>query len=179
MENLGETLVGDYLRYVLGCDFVDFNVYTNQEQGEIDVIGINNSEKTVYVCEVVTHLISGMRYSKNGRPDTGERLVKKFTKDIAYGLRAFSGYEKRYMLWSPVVKVSNGKDIYNQFHHLNYAIEEIESSTGVRIETIINEKYVDAIDALKEKAAAETKDLKSPIMRYLQIDHYSRKNANG
>ena len=36
MENPGETLVGDYLRYVKGCDFVDYNVYTKHVQGEID-----------------------------------------------------------------------------------------------------------------------------------------------
>jgi hypothetical protein len=34
MENTGERLAGDYLRFIKGCDFVDFNVYTKKSQGE-------------------------------------------------------------------------------------------------------------------------------------------------
>jgi hypothetical protein len=45
MENPGERQVGDYLRYIKGCDFVDFIVYTKKTQGEIDVIGVNHSSK--------------------------------------------------------------------------------------------------------------------------------------
>lgn len=60
MENLGERLVGDYLRYIKRCDFVDFNVYTTATQGEIDVIGVSNIKKTAFVCEVVTHLTTGI-----------------------------------------------------------------------------------------------------------------------
>jgi hypothetical protein len=101
MENPGETLIGDYLSFVLECDFVDFSVCTKKVQGEIDVIGINNIAKQVYICEVVTHLATGIQYTKNKRPDTGERLARKFIKDIAYGKAAFDGYEKTYMLWSP------------------------------------------------------------------------------
>ena len=45
MEDLGERLVGDYLRYLKGCDFIDFNVYTKLVQGEIDVIGVDHATK--------------------------------------------------------------------------------------------------------------------------------------
>lgn len=70
MENPGEEVVGSYLRRVLDCDFVDHNPSTKFTQGEIDVIGINSSKKIVYICEVVTHLETGVLYvGKDNRPD--------------------------------------------------------------------------------------------------------------
>ena len=167
MENPGETLVGDYLRFVLECDFVDFNVYTKTVQGEIDVIGINNTTKHVYICEVVTHLATGMQYTKDKRPDTGDRLARKFIKDIDYGKVAFEGYAKTYMFWSPVVKPSNGKVEYNQFLHLQQAVDEVKKATGIEIKRIINEDYVKAINDLRDFAQKETKELKSPIMNLM------------
>lgn len=41
MFNIGEEIVAAYLRYIEGCDFVEKNLPTLDEQGEIDVIGIN------------------------------------------------------------------------------------------------------------------------------------------
>lgn len=49
---------------------MDFNVYTKATQGEIDVIGVLNIEKTAFICEVVTHLTTGIQYTKNASPDT-------------------------------------------------------------------------------------------------------------
>jgi Holliday junction resolvase-like predicted endonuclease len=62
MENIGESLVGDYLKVMCGCDFVEFNLYTPDVQGEIDVVGINAKGKVIYICEVATHLVTGLRY---------------------------------------------------------------------------------------------------------------------
>ncbi len=91
MENPGERLVGDWLRHIRGCDFVDFNVYTKNTQGEIDVIGVNLPAKEAFICEVVTHLTTGIQYVKDARPDTSDRLIMKFLKDIQYGREAFQG----------------------------------------------------------------------------------------
>lgn len=177
MENPGERLVGDYLRYVRNCDFVDFNVYTKKVQGEIDVIGVANQEKRAYICEVVTHLTTGIQYVKDRRPDTATRLIKKFEKDIAYGADAFPQYEVDYMLWSPVVKRSKGKPEYDQFAHLKKVEETIKSQTGISLHLVINQDYVEAINSLRKYASEETKELKSPILRFLQIEEWSRKNA--
>ena len=81
MEYLGEELVGSYLREVRECGFVEFNLRTRFVPGEIDVIGINTAKKTVYICEVATHL-GGLQYVKERHPDNVERFVKKFEKDI-------------------------------------------------------------------------------------------------
>jgi len=178
MENLGERLVGDFLRYIKGCDFVDFNVYTTATQGEIDVVAINQAKKHAYVCEVVTHLTTGIQYVKNARPDSSDRLIKKFLKDIEYGASAFPDYTVDYMLWSPVVRRSNGKPEYDQFAHLNRVEQQVASKTGVELVLVINREYVRAIKKLRDFARRETKELKSPVMRFLQIEEWAQKNAD-
>ncbi len=177
MENPGERLVGDYLRHIKGCDFVDFNVYTKKTQGEIDVIGVNLATNEAFICEVATHLPTGIQYVRDARPDTADRLTKKFLKDIQYGSEAFLGYTVRYMLWSPVVRRSHGKPEYDQFVHLKRIEEEVKAKTDVAITFVINKDYVAAVDKLRAFARKETKELKSPLMRFLQIDEWSRKNA--
>jgi hypothetical protein len=178
MENPGERLVGDYLRHVKGCDFVDFNVSTTATQGEIDVVGVSLATKLAYICEVVTHLTTGIQYVKNSRPDTSDRLIKQFIKDIQYGSKFSADYTVRYMLWSPVVRRSLGKPEYDQFAHLKRVEEEVKSKTGIEIVLVINKAYVEAIDALRAFARDETKELKSPVMRFLQIEEWARKNLN-
>jgi hypothetical protein len=180
MENPGERLVGDYLRYIKGCDFIDFNVYTKLVQGEIDVIGVNHTEKTAYICEAVTHLATGIQYvdPKSKQPDTAARLTKKFIKGIAYGKTALRDYNVFYMLWSPVVHPWSGKSKYDQFAHLNLIIDDIRKQTGVTVQLVINNDYLNAIGELRAHAAKETKELKSPVMRFLQIEEWSKKNCN-
>jgi hypothetical protein len=178
MENIGERLVGDYLRYIKGCDFVDFNVYTTTVQGEIDVVAINQAKRHAYICAVVTHLTTGIQYVKNARPDTADRLIKKFLKDIAYGAKAFPDYTIDYMLWSPVVRRSNGNPEYNQFAHLKRMETEVLEKTGIKVSMVINQEFVDAFQELREYARQESKDLKSPVMRLLQIEEWAQKNSN-
>ncbi len=177
MENPGERLVGDYLRYIKGCDFIDFNVYTKLVQGEIDVIGVDHAKKRAYICEVVTHLKTGIQYVKNARPDTADQLIKKFVKDINYGAAAFRGYTILYMLWSPVVHRAQGNPQYDQFAHFARVGDEIKSKTGVVIQFVTNEAYLEAMEALRTFASHESKELKSPVMRFLQIEEWCRRNC--
>jgi len=81
------------------------------------------------------------------------------------------------MLWSPLVKDSKGKDEYNQFYHLNYFREAIRKELGVEVRCVINEEYLEAIHALREYARKETKELKSPLMRFIQIEEYAKKRS--
>jgi hypothetical protein len=75
-----------------------------------------------------------------------------------------------------LVKPSKGKDEYNQFIHLRQALDEVKKKTGVEIKTVVNQDYVSAINKLRQVAQQETKELKSPIMRFLQIEHYALHN---
>jgi hypothetical protein len=84
-------------------------VYTRDAQGEIDVVGIDNKSRTVYICEVAIHLTTGLQYTKDKRPDTCQRLIAKFTKDIEYAEKYFPDYAKNLMLWSPIVRIQRGR----------------------------------------------------------------------
>jgi hypothetical protein len=117
-HNIGEEIVGTYLKVIFGCEFVEYNLYTEDVQGEIDVIGVNNITKTVYVCEVAIHLATGLQYTKNGRPDNTDRIIKKFEKDIFYANKRFESYERVFMFWSPVVKIPKKDTTYSQLNSL-------------------------------------------------------------
>ena len=82
MENAGEHIVGQYLQLIKKCDFVQYNLQTKTVQGEIDVVGINSEKREVYVCEVATHLETGLQYTKDNRPNNVQKLISKFKKDI-------------------------------------------------------------------------------------------------
>jgi hypothetical protein len=172
MENIGERIVGDYLRVKENCDFIDFNVYTRDSQGEIDVVGINNKIKQVYICEVAIHLKTGLQYTKNSRPDTCDRLTAKFIKDIEYGNKYFRDYKKVFMLWSPIVKDSRGKKEYNQMGHLLTMQQNIKRLKHLEIELMINQRFADALAELRKYASIKSEELKSPVLRVLQIEEY-------
>ena len=54
-DDIGENLVGSYLRYVEGCEFVVYNTQYTGVQGEIDVVGmkLSGDRREVWFCEVV------------------------------------------------------------------------------------------------------------------------------
>lgn len=172
MENVGERLVGDYLDVILGCDFVTYNVHTAEVQGEIDVVGIHSAERRLYICEVTTHLVTGMLYVDpvTKRPDNVRRIVKKFAKNIAYAQARFAEFTPVFMLWSPVVRASGDGAKHNQMRDLDEIRAEIKRDHGVELQIICNRDYWDRIAALRRHAARETKELKSPVLRLFQIE---------
>ena len=58
MEDPGEQLVGEYLRAVKNCDFIEYNLQTKFVQGEIDVVGIDSA----------TFRVSRQRLRRRDRP---------------------------------------------------------------------------------------------------------------
>lgn len=170
MQNPGEEITGEYLKVILSCDFVEYNLYTPDTQGEIDVVGINAKEKIVYICEVATHLVTGLQYVKNKQPENVARFQRKFRKNIEYANKYFDGYEKRFMLWSPVVKNQGPNAKHNQLRDIKEIQESLNLEFGVNIEAVINDEYVQCLQKLREFAAKETKELKSPILRLMQIE---------
>ncbi len=169
MQNTGEEITGEYLKHILGCDFVEYNLYTPDIQGEIDVVGINAKEKVVYICEVATHLVTGLQYVKNKRPDNVERFLKKFRKNIEYANKYFPDYQKHFMLWSPIVKNQKNSK-YNQLADIQKIQDILKDEYGVCIEAIVNTRYSECLAELRAYALKETKELKSPIMRLMQIE---------
>lgn len=177
MENAGEELTGSYLKWVLDCDFVEYNLNTRFVQGEIDVVGINLSKKTVYLCEVATHLETGLQYTKNKRPDNVDRFVKKFEKDIEYAKRFFQDYDKVFMLWSPIVKSGKKESMYNQMNDLQKIQDTIKQKFSTDIQIIVNDEYLQCINKLRVVAKKKTEAMNTTIMRFLQIDEKTKAYA--
>ncbi len=161
LTNIGEYIVGAYLKVKLECDFVDYNVrppgggLTGLE--ELDVIGINFGSDTVYLCEVTTH-IRGVLY-KNTQ-ETISRIQKKFERQKRYAEEYLSNFSRRqFMFWSPVVP--KGK--------ITRGLAEIEG-----LELYINERYKECIEELREFARSTTHDVQNPVVRLLQILEHLR-----
>jgi Holliday junction resolvase-like predicted endonuclease len=168
--NLGEEIVAAYLQYIKGCEFIQQSLYTPGVQGEIDVVGIDLETKTVYVCEVAVHLITGLQYVKDSQPNNINKLTEKFSRDIEYTNKYFPNYAKHFMLWSPIVKVSGGKAKFSQMTDIEMIIANIQSKYGVGLECIINRRFADCLAQLREYSNKETKELKSPVLRLMQIE---------
>jgi len=58
--DLGESLVGAYMRHIEGCTIVLYNSFFADQQGEVDVVAVKpqavGGSRLVYLCEVTTHI---------------------------------------------------------------------------------------------------------------------------
>ena len=174
--NIGEEIVAAYLQHIKRCEFIQQNLYTPDVQGEIDVVGIDLETKTIYVCEVAIHLITGLQYVKDSRPNNVDKLTDKFSKDIEYTNKYFPDYSKHFMLWSPIVRVSGDKAKFSQTADIERITENIQTRYGVVLECIINEKFANCLAELRVYARKETKELKSPVLRFMQVEEYLKKH---
>ena len=175
MPNLGEEICGEYLKYILKCEFITYNVKIPNVHGEIDVIGINLERKLIYVCEVAVHT-SGLGYSTNNQPDDYARFVAKFKKDIGYAKKYFPDYLVQPMIWSPIVKISGQKAKYNIAAELERVVQHIQNEYQLSLELVINESFALAIGQLKDYTETETSEFKSSVMRMFQIQRSLEKH---
>jgi hypothetical protein len=175
--NIGEELVMAYLQYIKGCEFVQQNLYTPDIQGEIDVVGIDIDNKTIYVCEVAIHLQTGLQYVNQIKhtPNNVNKLFAKFSKDIEYANKYFPDYKKIIMLWCPIVKNQKSGSKHNQMNDVAEVKNKIKTKYGIELETIINEKFMDCFKELREYAGTDKKENKSPVIRLLQIEEFLKK----
>jgi len=158
---MGEYIVGAYLKLEEGCDFVDYNVRAPgggvKGLGELDVVGLNFQTKTAFLCEVTTH-IRGILYGSNN--ETLRRVAAKYQRQQAYAqefLAAFS--DRRFMLWAPVVP----RGI------LTEGLREIAG-----LEIVINGEYKARVGRLRQRAGQEAQDTGNPFFRALQIIEHMR-----
>jgi len=178
MENPGEEIVGSYLTKVLGCSFVAFNLDTDVRQGEMDVVGINLDTNTVYLCEVAIHL-GGLQYTdpQISQPDNVNKFLKKFENSISYAQRNFPELNQVFMLWSPIVRKSRETAKHNQMRDIENIRDKIKQKHGINLEIVVNEKFLECISKLREVAKKESKEIKTPIMRFLQIEEKLKRHV--
>jgi len=163
--NMGEYIVGAYLKIIEECDFVNYNVKFpgggREGLNELDVVGLDFENKIAYLCEVSTH-IDGLLYG-NGNISTVEKIKTKYERQKKYADKYLPNFftNRCFMFWSPVVPIGN-------------ITTELEKVNG--LELVINEKYAQCIDELREKAKKLNNDVGNPFFRTLQIlEHLRRK----
>lgn len=153
--DMGESLVGSYLRYNGKCDFVVYRTQT-EKQGEIDVIGFQVEQRRVWMCEVATHL-DGLQY----RGDTLAKVRQKVERAAAFGDRMFPGQSRRFEWWSPKANPS-----------LLGGLEDLAvelSTEDTVVEFVVNHLYARRVCALLGEAQKGTKATPEPFFRSLQI----------
>lgn len=176
--NIGEEIVSSYLEYIKKCEFIQKNLYTTDLQGEIDVVGIDLNSKTIYICEAAIHLITGLQYTKENQPNNVNKLVDKFSKDIEYARKYFPDYNSIFMLWSPIVKNAKPGAKHNQMRDVSEISEIIMEKYNVKIDFIINDRFLECLNELRQYASNETKEIKSPVLRLLQIEEHLKRFLN-
>jgi hypothetical protein len=176
--NIGEEIVAAYLQYIKRCEFIQQNLYTTDVQGEIDVVGIDLETKNIFICEVAVHLITGLQYVKGNQPNNVSKITEKFSKDIEYTNQYFPDYTKHFMLWSPIVRISGKNAKFRQMADIEEIKANIQTQYGVTLDCIINEKFANCLAELREYARHETKELKSPVLRFMQVEEYLKKHLD-
>jgi hypothetical protein len=159
---MGEYVVGAYLKLILQCDFVDYNVRPPgggmKGLGELDVVGLDFTSGTAILCEVTTHL-GGLEYGK-GYEETAKRLRDKYHRQQEYAKESLANFPlKRYMFWSP--RVPEGR-----------LLELLKQIDG--LELVVNAKYTECMGALRQEARSTMRDIGNPFFRALQILEHLR-----
>jgi hypothetical protein len=103
---MGEYVVGAYLKLCCGCDFVQYNVRPSEGGlaglAEIDVVGLDLANNTAYLCEATTHL-GGIGYGYSYE-DTAARIKAKYKRLQEYAGKSLHKFSNiKYMFWSPCV----------------------------------------------------------------------------
>jgi hypothetical protein len=158
---MGEYVVGAYLKEIVSCDFVDYGVRIRggglAGLNELDV-GLRFADKTAYLCEVTTHT-RGLNYKNY--PETMDRINRKFARQRDYAKRFLSNFDNHhFMFWSPVVPRG----------FLTTALSNIKG-----LEVVVNEDYAPCVEQLEKHVKSAKQDLGNPFLRALQILSCSRK----
>lgn len=164
MPEMGENLVGCYLKLVLGCEIVVYNQRISR-QGEVDVMGIDLDKKIIYLCEVTTHIL-GVGYGKSYQ-DSIKKIRNKFTRDIKYSKNILKEFKKVFMYWAPNVSSGIVKLLES------YKKELLKKNIDFRL--VINKEYSEYVGQLEKLARKDAQNRGEPFYRALQILGHLRK----
>jgi hypothetical protein len=173
---IGESLVGAYLRIVEECQFVTYNRKDpDKNQSDTDVVALKTDEEdqTIYGCEVVTHL-DGPRYrtSKdssdwdefNSYAETFRDLEDKFETTFEFVSDLWPDADSvELQFWSPVVPGEIRPKGLEEFQR------RFSAEHGIEIDMVYNEKYAKRLGKLQREANNETSSHDEPAFRFLQV----------
>ncbi len=84
-SDIGESLVGAYMRYIEGCPIILYNSFLTDQQGEVDVVAVKPSrpgtKREVFLCEVTTH-IQGFNTKTTLRLRDKLARLREFGRDL-------------------------------------------------------------------------------------------------
>lgn len=158
MLDIGESLVGSYLRYVESCDFVHYQTY-GEGQGELDVIGMRLADRRVWLCEVAIHL-GGLEYG-TGYAGSRDKVRQKIDRAETFADRLFGDQRATFDFWSP--RVPPG--LAAMLHEL----EREYAERGLDVVFVINERFTERMATLRDRAGRDVKSTAEPAYRLLQI----------
>lgn len=161
--DIGESLVGSYFKYVLGCKIVVYNCHL-ESNGELDVVALDPDGKKIYLCEVATHL-RGLLYGDSNAA-TIERVSHKIKKAAAFAAANFPDREPVFMLWAPVVSRGLVRELAR--------LQADPISREITIKFIFNHNYTACIRRLQDIARQNVKTTDEPAFRLLQILEHLR-----
>jgi hypothetical protein len=145
-EDIGESLVGGYLRHVLGCEFLLFDTYLPSEQGEIDVIGIRlGPPRDVYFAQVTT-----------------QEVRAKLARAQRFAKAKFHGDRHHFQIWSP--RVAKGA-VTEEFA----TIAAEFAARDERLTFMVNGAYGDAVEELICAAKTDHPSIADPAFQLLQV----------
>lgn len=163
--DIGESLVGAYLRHVEQCSIVTYNSFFADRQGEVDVVGVKlagiDKPRVVYICEVTTHT-GGMLMVRRGKDATREVILEKLERLQAFAAITFPGEEYRYQWWSPYVAEGKLTKLFGE-------LESAWAAEGRSLEFIVNADYTSRVGELVASARMNSSTTNEPAYRLLQI----------
>jgi len=145
------------------------------KQAEIDVLGLNTVENTVYGIDIAFHS-SGINYGS--RKETGLRIIKKIFRTIFIMQSYFSDFEKFNSFFiTPKVNPSDKDYIENLIEEARKVIED----ENIEIEFISNEDfYTEIVDPLLKSIQDEhdSSELFSRAIKLLSLDNRVADSVN-
>jgi hypothetical protein len=160
--DMGESLVGAYLRHIRRCDVVVYNSFFADRQGEVDVVGLQQrNPRVVWLCEVTTH-IDGMLLTGAGRAKEEDIIKRKLDRLRDFAEITFPDEQHRFEWWSP--RVAKGR-LTELMKHL----EDAWDTAGRHLRFIVNEDYTQAMRELARHARVNSSTTNEPAYRLLQI----------
>lgn len=158
-QDIGESLVGSYLRYIEGCPIVLYNSFLDAQPGEVDVVAFKpqpqpGGQREIFLCEVTTH-------TQGFNTKTTLRLAEKFERVREFAAATFADEQHRYQWGSPVVQ-PRAIAVMDE-------LTDAWTGQGRLLEFIVNAEYTRRVDQLVQHARANTKPTSEPGYRMLQI----------
>ncbi|MEO2107156.1 MAG: hypothetical protein ABGZ36_16115 [Actinomycetota bacterium] len=157
---IGESIVGAYLRQIRKCHLVTFNQFVPGTQAEIDVIGVGAAGREVWLCEVTTH-IRGFLLSGSVDAERNKMLAKLATLQ-AYAVDVFPDSTHHFEWWTPYVPVGQRTGFMDEL------VEEWASNRR-SLRFVRNEDYTERVQELVDHAASNASITVDPAYRMLQI----------